>query len=78
MKQTYFLKGKKSFLKSIPNYDMYIYASNEIELSIYIAMYFYVQFDKRDRTDRLMGTQTVAINESTKKDMKTKISRARF
>lgn len=55
MKWTYFLKGKKSFLKPILDYDMCIYASNETELSIYIAMYFYVQFDcithKRDKTD---------------------------
>lgn len=55
MKWTYFLKGKKCFLKPILDYDMYIYASNETELSIYIAMYFYVQFDciahKRDKTD---------------------------
>lgn len=57
MKWTYFLKGKKSFLKPILDYDMCIYTSNETELSICIAMYFYVQFDcithKRDKTDRL-------------------------
>lgn len=41
MKRTDFLKGKKTSPKPIPSYDMDLYASNEIELPIYIAMYMF-------------------------------------